>query len=79
MEQLRKEFNLDEKRLYITGLSMGGYGTWDAISRHPTLFEKTPATLGGPAPALGEHTDEVLTELGMGDRIGALRESRVVA
>ena len=25
-------------RIYITGLSMGGYGTWDAIQRHPQRF-----------------------------------------
>ncbi len=28
--------------------------------RHPILFERTPARVGGPAPALGQHTDEVL-------------------
>src|SRR5262249_8762105 len=26
--QLQKEFSLDDKRIYLTGLSMGGYGTW---------------------------------------------------
>jgi crotonobetainyl-CoA:carnitine CoA-transferase CaiB-like acyl-CoA transferase len=31
--------------------------------RHPILFEGTPAKLGGAAPALGEHTEEVLAEL----------------
>ena len=32
------------------------------LPRHPTQFAGTPAALGGPAPALGEHTDEVLTQ-----------------
>jgi crotonobetainyl-CoA:carnitine CoA-transferase CaiB-like acyl-CoA transferase len=31
--------------------------------RHPIIFDGTPAQLGTPAPALGEHTDEVLQEL----------------
>ena len=26
---LEKEYRIDPKRLYLTGLSMGGYGTWD--------------------------------------------------
>jgi crotonobetainyl-CoA:carnitine CoA-transferase CaiB-like acyl-CoA transferase len=47
--------------------------------RHPVQFEVTPATLGRPAPALGADTDAVLTELGLGDRIEALRADGVVA
>ena len=30
------------------------------LPRHPTAFHGTPAALGGPTPALGQHTDEVL-------------------
>jgi len=28
----------DPDRLYITGLSLGGFGTWDAIQRNPAMF-----------------------------------------
>jgi crotonobetainyl-CoA:carnitine CoA-transferase CaiB-like acyl-CoA transferase len=49
------------------------------LPRHPTNFHGTPAALGGPTPALGQHTDEVLAELGLGDRIDALRADGVVA
>ena len=37
MASLQKEFRIDEKRLYVTGLSMGGYGTWDMITRTPNV------------------------------------------
>jgi len=47
--------------------------------RHPTQFGGTPAALGGPAPTLGQHTDEVLAEAGFGDRITELRGAGVVA
>jgi crotonobetainyl-CoA:carnitine CoA-transferase CaiB-like acyl-CoA transferase len=33
--------------------------------RHPAQFAATPAAIGGPSPLLGEHTDAVLSELGL--------------
>lgn len=33
-----KNLPVDTNRIYITGLSMGGAGTFDAITRHPDLF-----------------------------------------
>lgn len=39
----------------------------------------TPATVRAPAPALGEHTDDILSGMGLSsDRIAALRESGVI-
>lgn len=33
-----KKFHVDTNRVYITGLSMGGYGTFDALQRYPNFF-----------------------------------------
>lgn len=49
------------------------------LPRHPTQFHATPASLGFGAPALGQHTDEVLAELGLGAQIEQLRAAGVVA
>ena len=38
IQQLIKTMPIDTNRIYITGLSMGGYGTYDAIVRYPHLF-----------------------------------------
>jgi crotonobetainyl-CoA:carnitine CoA-transferase CaiB-like acyl-CoA transferase len=47
--------------------------------RPPLRFDRTPAAIQGPAPALGAHTDEVLGELGLGAaEIEELRRSGVV-
>src|SRR5678810_562875 len=33
-----KRFRIDTNRIYITGLSMGGHGTFDALQRNPHFF-----------------------------------------
>ncbi len=38
LEKSRKEFNIDSSRLYLTGLSQGGHGTWTIAAMHPDLF-----------------------------------------
>ena len=47
IDALKKEFGLDEERFYVTGLSMGGYGTWDLISRYPDKFAAAVPICGG--------------------------------
>ena len=42
-------------------------------------FGATPARTGGPAPTLGQHTDEILGEIGRSDQVESLREAGVVA
>ncbi len=38
---------VDTNRIYITGLSMGGYGTFDAIELYPNLFAAAVPVCGG--------------------------------
>ena len=35
-----KKFHVDTNRIYITGLSMGGYGTFDALERYPHFLQQ---------------------------------------
>ena len=39
--------DIDANRLYITGLSLGGYGTWEAIERWPNYFAAAAPIAGG--------------------------------
>jgi predicted peptidase len=38
LAQTMKDYHTDPARVYLTGLSMGGHGTWYAAYRHPELF-----------------------------------------
>ncbi len=47
VDSLRREFSIDSTRIYVTGMSRGGYGTWDAVERFPKLFAAGGAMAGG--------------------------------
>lgn len=49
------------------------------VPRHPTRFGATAGQVSGESPSLGEHTEEILAELGMADRVADLRARGVVA
>lgn len=42
-----KEFKGDPRRVYLTGLSMGGYGTWSIAAHHPGRFAALVPVCGG--------------------------------
>ena len=47
-----KTLHVDPDRVYITGLSMGGFGTWDVIRRRPDRFAAAVPVCGGGDPIL---------------------------
>jgi predicted peptidase len=47
IEQVSKEFPIDENRIYVTGVSMGGFGTWDLLARYPDKFAAAVPVCGG--------------------------------
>ncbi len=48
ISRLQQEYRIDQQRQYVTGLSMGGYGAWDLITRHPDLWAAAaPVCAGG--------------------------------
>lgn len=44
---LMDEYNVDEDRVYLTGLSMGGFGTWFTAMARPDLFAAIAPVCGG--------------------------------
>ncbi len=50
MEQTRAEYRIDPARVYLTGLSMGGYGTWLIGAREPVQYAALMPICGGGEP-----------------------------
>lgn len=38
IQKIQKENNIDSQRIYLTGLSLGGWGTWTLAFAHPEMF-----------------------------------------
>jgi predicted peptidase len=53
LDAVGKEFKTDKNRLYITGLSLGGFGTFGTVSARPDLFAAAAPVCGGWPGAKG--------------------------
>jgi predicted peptidase len=47
LEELGREFPVDDRRVSVTGLSMGGFGAWVLIGSHPERFAVAVPVCGG--------------------------------
>ena len=47
LQELQKTYSLDPKRFYVTGQSLGGFGTWAIVSQHPEMFAAAMPVCGG--------------------------------
>jgi len=54
LDQSQEEFHGDPQRIYVTGLSMGGYGAWHLAGRYPGKFAAIVPICGGILPPHSE-------------------------
>ncbi|GIS56083.1 MAG: hypothetical protein CM1200mP1_00210 [Candidatus Neomarinimicrobiota bacterium] len=47
LESVIDNYRVDKDKIYVTGLSMGGYGTWSLLSERPDLFAAAVPICGG--------------------------------
>lgn len=47
LDNVLENLPADPQRVYLTGLSMGGYGSWDAAIRYPERFAAVAPICGG--------------------------------
>ena len=71
---------IDTGRIYVTGISMGGYGTWDYLQRDPDLFAAAvPICGGGDTTLAGKLRDiPIWTFHGSADKAVPVQRSRTM-
>ncbi len=47
LQDVKKNYSIDADRLYMTGLSMGGFGVFDIMMRHPEMVAAAAVVCGG--------------------------------
>lgn len=59
LQHLEKTYAIDEGRMYLTGLSMGGFGSWTLAAAHPEKFAAVAPVCGRGNPADGEKLKDI--------------------
>jgi predicted peptidase len=53
IEKIIQDFRIDTARIYLTGLSMGGFGTWHMAAAYPSMFAAIVPICGGTTQHIG--------------------------
>jgi hypothetical protein len=60
-KELKDKYNIDPSRVYLTGMSLGGFGTWDIASRYPEYFAAIMPLCGGGQTRMVETLKDIPT------------------
>jgi len=77
IDEVQSKYAVDPSRVYLTGLSMGGFGTWALACRHPERFAAIAPICGGGDWFLADRLKNVPAWVfhGAKDPVVPLRES----
>lgn len=83
LDKMLKRYKIDRTRIYITGLSMGGGGTWSVVQNNPSVFAAAVPIAGwGDVNKISGISTCIWPfqgELDSGANINALQNSIIVA
>ncbi len=72
LDTLIREFSVDTNRLYVTGQSMGGFGTWAILEKYPDRFAAAVPICGGGSVSAGSASRRVAVWAFHGDKDGVV-------
>jgi len=59
VDEMIDQYRVNKKRVYVTGLSMGGFGTWELAKRFPEKFAAAAPICGGGSTKQIERLNDV--------------------
>ncbi|NAY93282.1 phospholipase [Muricauda sp. JGD-17] len=89
LKQIGKTYKVDKRRIYVGGLSMGGFGTFELVRRNPKLFAAAFPICGGANPRISDQlkkldwwvfhgaADKVVPEKCSGQMVEAMKEKGI--
>jgi predicted peptidase len=54
LAEVAKDYRVDQEKIYLTGISMGGFGTWSLAASHPDRWAAIAPICGGGDPQAAE-------------------------
>lgn len=59
LDEVQVRYKIDPKRVYLTGLSLGGMGTWSLAAAHPERWAAIVPICGGGDPATASKIKDI--------------------
>ncbi len=63
LDQVSKDYLVDTKRIYLTGMSMGGFGAWDLAQKYPSRWAAMAVLCAGGNPYLQDRVRNIPTKV----------------
>jgi predicted peptidase len=76
LDDVLKKYRINKDRVYLTGLSLGGYGSWTLAAAHPDRFAAVVPICGGGDPKDAERLKSLPIWVFHGDKDGAVPIAR---
>lgn len=80
IEEVKSEYKIDNNRIYIMGISMGGFGVFDMITRYSNYFAAAIPICGGADPSKSKELTEtnIWAFHGEKDNIVSIRHTKTL-
>jgi predicted peptidase len=76
LAEVQKQYKVDAKKVYLSGLSMGGFGTWSLAAKYPDRWAAIVPICGGGDPKQAEKIKDIPCWCFHGDADKAVKVER---